>query len=683
MSNTPWPLRSLDRVFSRCAWQRVRQMCTLVATLVLANCATAKVSGDPDAGGGVDGGDDVTPWADAQIGPDAPQTSERRIVIVMIGDGMGPGQLAAAGHYASGSAGSLFLETLPAKGQLLTASLSGITDSAAAATTMATGYATTNGAIGVDRRGQPRETLVEAAHRLGLSAGVVTTSSLPHATPGAFTAHHPSRHDYVDIADDQALEVQPDVMFGGGWQFFAPAGDDSVRDDAGLIAPLQAAGYQIVRTGAELAAIAPTPDARVVGLFAPEHLTYVVDRAPDTTEPTLTDMTLRALAQLDTDPDGFFLMIEGARIDMASHGNDTLRAITETVAFDDTVRAVSEWASGRTDVTLIVTADHECGGLEVITPYGPGQVPDVAWRWGNHTNARIDVHGSGPGTEVLDGELRDHAWVHAVASAALEGTAVVAPTGGLRPDGRLDDLRFVAATQTVASGFGAGFNQLDALRLDADEYGLSIGIEGVFEWDANAVVVLIDTDLGGGTGLATLSGVLGDSAGRVDSIASSLQVRAPTGVPFGADFALVVWGGSDPHVEDLSDDAGLRAFVAPLGNPTDLGWYGAAVNFDDGVRARGAALPTRASSGLEAHVPWHTLYPALGSGVPPGAELGITVILVNDDGGYTSNQALPPFPAGAANPGRTPTSLPGIVRLRVDGNSDGTAGDVMAPTTAP
>ncbi|HUH00340.1 MAG TPA: alkaline phosphatase, partial [Kofleriaceae bacterium] len=466
---------------------------------MLVACATSQVSGDPDAGHDPDA-HHVTPPPDASSpSPDA-GSSARRIVILMIGDGMGQGQLAAAGHYANGAAGSLFLESLPVRGHLRTASLSGITDSAASATTMATGYRTFNSRIGQDRDGQPRETLVEAAHRVGLSAGVVTTSSLPHATPAAFTAHHPSRHDYVAIADDQALEIQPAVMLGGGMQFYAPAGDGSVRDDAGLIAPLETAGYRVVTTAAELAATAPSPGARLVGLFAPEHLTYVADRAADTTEPTLAAMTLAAIAQLDTNPDGFFLLIEGARIDMASHGNDALRAVTETVAFDDAVRAVSQWAAGRDDVTLIVTADHECGGLEVITPYGAGQVPDVAWRWGQHTNTRVAVHGAGPHTEVLDGAVRDHAWVHAVASAVIDARPMIAPPTELVPDGELAELRFLASTQVVATGFGAGFNQLDALRLDADPHGLALGVEGVFQWDTNAVVVLIDTDLGAGTG---------------------------------------------------------------------------------------------------------------------------------------------------------------------------------------
>ncbi|HUH00637.1 MAG TPA: hypothetical protein VML75_01505, partial [Kofleriaceae bacterium] len=145
----------------------------------------------------------------------------------------------------------------------------------------------------------------------------------------------------------------------------------------------------------------------------------------------------------------------------------------------------------------------------------------------------------------------------------------------------------------------------------------------------------------------------------------------------------VIWGGSDPHLEDLSDDAGLRGLVAPVGDPADLAWLGAAVNFGDGVRARDVALSATPGAGLEAHIPWRALYPALGAGVPLGAELGITVVLVNDDGGYTSNQALPPWTAGTANPGRTPTTLPGIVRFAIDANADGTAGDALPPTLLP
>src|SRR5690606_8491481 len=133
-----------------------------------------------------------------------------------------------------------------------------------------------------------------------------------------------------------------------------------------------------------------------------------------------------------------FLMIEGARIDMASHDNDFERAVAETIAFDDAVRAVATWAQDHDDVLLLVTADHECGGLELV--------PEVSWRWGAHTNARVDVFGKGPGSSIFTSEVLDHRWVHAALRAGLTGEALVPPADLLVPDGKLADLTHEVAT---------------------------------------------------------------------------------------------------------------------------------------------------------------------------------------------------------------------------------------------
>jgi alkaline phosphatase len=548
---------------------------------------------------------------------------------------------------------------------------------------MASGVRTVNARLGRDRDGAPVETLVELAHRVGLAAGVVTTTAVPHATPGAFTAHRDDREDMTGVADDQALLTRPEVMLGGGLKWFAPAGPASARTDAGLLAPLADAGYQLVTTSAELAAASPDDGQRLVGLFADDHMDYLLDRAADTTQPTLAAMSLEAIEFLDRDADGFFLMIEGGRIDMASHGNDLPRMVGELLAFDDAVAAVRDWAADRDDVTLLVTADHECGGLAITGEHGQGQLPDVTWRWGQHTNARVDVYGAGPGADVFAGQVRDHTWVHAVAAARLTGAALAEPDAGPVPDGALADLRWHPAAQAVSSGFGPGWNQLDGLAVDATPAGLQVGIEGLFQWDANAVVLLIDADLGAATGPAQLRGAVSDQTGRVDAILSALAVDAPPVSGFGADFALVLWGGADPRVEDLLADGGLRGLTAPVGDPADLWWYGAAVNYGEGVRVRGGAAAAVPGEGLEALIPWTALYPTLGGGVPPGATVGIAALLVNDDGGYTSNQALPPFAADTANPGRTAVPLPGLVRFQVDADTDGTADGAQAPVTLP
>lgn len=592
------------------------------------------------------------------------------IVILMIGDGMGAGQLDIASRYRHGEPGALAMQSLPHQGKLRTGNLSGITDSAAAATTMATGALTFNGNIGIDRGEAPLQTLVEVAQVRGMASGIVSTAYLPHATPASFTAHHSTRHEPIDIAADQASQSGADIMLGGGRRFFLPEGDGSERTDEGLLLDMQSEGYEIVSTAAELGALAPGEHNKVLGLFADEHMSYVRDRAQDTEEPTLTEMSLRALELLEAQDSGFFLMIEGARIDMASHENDLQRTIDETLAFDDAIRAVHEWAEGRANVTIIVTADHECGGLELVQPAAVETLPEVTWRWGLHTNTLVDVFASGPKSETFDGEIRDHRWVHASLLAALSQNEVAAPERTLVPDGNLEEMRYRVAEQAVETGFGTDINQLDALFVDADPHGLALGIDGAFEWDENTLLLFIDTDFGAGTGL-TESTSLSDHDGSVDNIVSTLDLSGPAPEGFGAEFVLASRGGVDPHREDRWDAAGLRGIVSPHGASHDFSWHGAAINFGQEVRRAEATRAPNEGEGFEAFIEWSALYPELGGSIPRGARLGISAVLVNTDGSFVSNQALPAFAPGSENVGSAALALPGAIAFSLDADGNG------------
>ncbi|MBI5511042.1 MAG: alkaline phosphatase [Deltaproteobacteria bacterium] len=596
--------------------------------------------------------------------------------ILMVGDGMGFEHLRAAGGFASGVFGALAMEQLPYGGRVITSSLSGVTDSAAAATTMGSGVKTYNGRVGEDREGDRVVSLIELARARGLGTGIVTTAALNDATPAGFSAHQPSRSDLLAIADEQALASGVDVLLGGGAQYYLPAGDDSLRADGGLVQPLTDAGYLIVRTALELEAAAPA--RRLVGLFAPNHMTYGVDRAADTTEPTLEAMTAAALQALSLSGRGFFLLVEGGLIDKASHGSDLERAVIETLAFDRTVALVAEFCAQQPNATLVVTADHETGGLEVLSSQGAGVLPSVSWRWGSHTNTRVPVFALGPGAALFDGASVDNRFVAALGVSILESAALVVPPWQLLADGELGELRYLAATAAAASTFGAGFNELDALYVDADRYGLAAGVSGLFEWGKNAVVILIDRDFGAGTGPAALAGALFDHDGQIDNLLANLRLL-DSGIPgFGIDAALVVFGGMETHLEELRDDVGLRGVAPPVGDPSNFTWLPAVVNFGDEVRvANGPAAP-RARRGLEIAVPWSSLY-AQGDAVPPGAVVGIAVLLVNDDGTYLANQTLPSFVAGTPGPGAAAVALPGIVVVPVDQNGDGRADDPGAP----
>jgi len=607
------------------------------------------------------------------------EPSEAPAVILLIGDGTGKGQLESASYYQSGTPDGLFVFTLPHQGELVTGSLSGITDSAASGTAMAAGVPTFNGRVGLDRDGVEVQNLIELAHERGWAAGVVTTSSLTHATPATFSAHVSSRYDSLLIADQQALETRAEVMLAGGAAYYLPEGPGSSRDDDGLLIPLEQSGYQIATTAAELAAASPARGTRLIGLFANYHLDYELDRDESSTQPALADMARAALAFLERDPDGFFLVIEGALIDQASHANNLERAIGETLAFDATVRAVADWAAGRDNVTILVTADHETGGLEIVEPGAAGEYPGVTWRRGGHTSDRVRVFGSGPSTGWIDGEVRDHRWIHAVARAVIEGEAVVRPERVAVPNGDLRELRHTPAVQTEASGFGVGFNQLDALHIDADPHGLALGVAGLFERGENAVVLLIDADFGAGSGVARFADALTDHTGTADSILSALAIDGSGIDGFGADLAVVIYGGDDPNIHGTSDTSGLRGLHPPFGFSDNLSWFPVPVIFAEAVRPSGEGLEARPAEGVETLVPWSRLYPDLTNAVPANATIAVAAVLVNSDGGYTSNQALPPFSPGTENPGRVEVALPGAVVFQIDSNGDWIADGDAAP----
>jgi alkaline phosphatase len=594
----------------------------------------------------------------------------------MIGDGMGDGQRDAASLYAYGETGQLFMEQLPYRGTVTTSSLSGVTDSAASATAMATGAITWNGVVGMDRNNVEVQSLVELAMGQGMAAGVVTTAEVTHATPAAFTAHEADRNNGTRIADDQAA-LRPEVLLGGGSKHYLPQSEfGSQRNDDGLIDPLLKAGCAVV-FDAESLAMDDGSTPCLFGLFANAHLEYMVDRFKDTTEPTLSEMTMAALERLDQDPDGFILVIEGARIDMAGHSNELGRVIGEMLEFDATVEAVSSWLDGRENALLLVTADHETGGLTIESPGAKGEYSQVSWRHREHTNTTISLFGSGASAAPLDAQALHHPWVYATVSAYIEDRAVVSPEIPLLPDGVLSDHRWRTAEQTQTTDFGAGYNQLDALTMDVSDAGLFIGVEGVFEWDNNAVMLLLDHDPGQGTGTASLSGALEDRNGTLETILSNVPLTAPDVTGFGADMAVLTVGGDFIQAfSSLDDMSGVRGTAEAYGAPKDLWWMTAGLNFADNVRVRGSAGTTATAHGVEMFVPWGSLYPEEKNGIPVDASVSIAAVLVNTDGTTLSNQALPPY---SETPDSDEVALPGVVHFIIDSNSDGVPDGDLTP----
>jgi alkaline phosphatase len=322
-----------------------------------------------------------------------------RNVIIFIGDGLGLEQVKAGGIYVYGAAGSLSFESFPYQGQLTTYQYGGgITDSAAAATAIATGYKVNGGVVSMAYPGYPPDypqgsellTLLEYFKAYGKSTGLVSTTYITDATPAGFGAHEPSRNNYSQIAGDYLNQTQPNVLFGGG------ANGMTTSEFA-------AAGYTVVENRAAMLALNTESVTKVSGQFGSTDLPYEYDGLGNL--PHLSEMTTTALNILDNDPDGFFLMVEGGRIDDACHSNDLVRTIPEVNELADSVQTAIDWAAGRSDTLIIVAADHETGGLTVLSNNGAGNYPDVSWGGTGHTAANIPVYAWGVNAGFVSGVL--------------------------------------------------------------------------------------------------------------------------------------------------------------------------------------------------------------------------------------------------------------------------------------
>jgi len=312
-----------------------------------------------------------------------------RNLIFMLGDGMGAGQLTLARHAARllGRPGGLALDGLATTLVGTRSSSSYVTDSAAGGSAYSTAQRTYNHAIAVDARGRAVATLLEAARSQGMTTGLVSTSRVTHATPASFSAHALHRNDETLIAEQQASSGL-DVVLGGGRQFFLPNATGRAQkgkriDGRNLLDEMRAAGYSVVDTELQLRRVmgsgaqGPGPAAqrpkKLLGLFAPSHLDFELDRraaAAQFRQPSLSAMVTSALQVLSANGEekgkGFAMLIEGSRIDQASHVGDAASTVADLLAYDDAVQVALEFAKKDGERTLIVSvADHETGGLSL------------------------------------------------------------------------------------------------------------------------------------------------------------------------------------------------------------------------------------------------------------------------------------------------------------------------------
>jgi alkaline phosphatase len=283
-----------------------------------------------------------------------PAADEPLSIILMIGDGMGFDHVELAQLVEVGELGSLNMQDSDWNATMTTRNAdNAITDSAAAATAMATGVKTTNGRVAEDPSATPLETILEYAQTQNKSTGVVSTCRIVDATPASFMVHTDSRYNYAEMAQQIVEEAGVDVLLGGGLDYF----------DSGQLSTMVSNGYSVVYNMTDLAAVT---SGKVFGLFNGYHMDYEYDR-DYAVQPSIAEMTNKSLELLSQDSDGFFLMVEGGRIDLAAHDEDQVRNALDTIAFDKAVEIAKDYVNDNNNTILIVTADHETEGLVVLS----------------------------------------------------------------------------------------------------------------------------------------------------------------------------------------------------------------------------------------------------------------------------------------------------------------------------
>ena len=365
-----------------------------------------------------------------------------RNVIFIQGDGMGIAHRELIRLALKGQGGELTMNKMQYTGLVHTESADkkeAVTDSAAAATAYATGVRSYNGAIGVDSDGKPVTSLLERARAAGKSTGVVTTSQVTDASPGAFSAHVANRSDQSEIARQIIEQTRVDVVLGGGEDWWYPAGNPGAWPDnppkdpteqskgtkGNLVDRAQQLGYKYVRNAAELKKV---NRGKVLGLFANEEMfEYHNEGEGDLYDPSvrLPVMTKKAINILSRDRDGFFLFVEEEGIDEMAHHSNAKLMIKAGAELDRTVKIALDFAARTPGTLVLVVGDHETGGLAIenvdpndengsgeqsedTIPIAHSDLKMVAdWTTGGHTGAATPVTASGPGAHRLSGFIKN------------------------------------------------------------------------------------------------------------------------------------------------------------------------------------------------------------------------------------------------------------------------------------
>lgn len=313
-------------------------------------------------------------------------------VIYMIGDGMALPQVFAT-MLATGE--ELAFQQFPYIGVVDTRSASNdITDSAAGGTALACDKKTKNGMVGMDVDTLAMESILDAMAGQGKSTGIVVTCYSGHATPADFYAKVPKRSLYEDIAMQMAESDKLNVMIAGGRKHF-----DSRKDSINLLERMEnELGWKIYDTLADI----DTTCMKYAVLAAKGHMPIAPERGNFLPEGVRT-----AIKTLSQNKEGFFLMVEGSQIDFACHAHDSVNMIDETVDFSKAIEVALDFAKADGNTLVVVTADHETGGLTMIDPQGHYSNVSFNYSTGSHTCLPVLIYAYGPGAEMFTGWMQN------------------------------------------------------------------------------------------------------------------------------------------------------------------------------------------------------------------------------------------------------------------------------------
>ena len=328
-------------------------------------------------------------------------TQKAKNVIIMIGDGMGTAQVYSL---ILTSPEKTVFERFPYSGFSITKSASNeITDSAAGGSAIANGVKTNNGVVGMNPDSIPVPSMLDIFAEQGKKTGVVVTCSVTHATPADFIAHNINRKDNEGIALEIAKKEKLDVLFGGGKKYFTER-----KDSLDLIGKMWENGWNIFDSLSQI----EDNNARTMVLTCRRHM----EKAPERGD-FLPNATAKAIEMLDNE-NGFFLMVEGSQIDFACHDNDSTTLIEEMRDFNKAVEVALDFAEKDGNTLVVVTADHETGGLTIVDPEGKYTRTDFKWSTKSHSAVFVPVFSYGPGAEKFSGIMDNTAIISKIMETA-------------------------------------------------------------------------------------------------------------------------------------------------------------------------------------------------------------------------------------------------------------------------